>query len=143
MQDALVKRICAIMPMLGSDNDGEVLNAARAIKRILKDSNGHWTDLASRLAQPSKPQENPYFRHRPEPPPKREAPRQEEQPRRKKSAWLEDKEDVERVFIRRGELDEWSIEFLESIHDQVTHMGRSLTEKQRYKLNEIMDKLGA
>lgn len=142
MQDALVKRICAIMPMLGSDNDGEVINAARAIKRILKDNNGHWTDLASRLAQPAQSKENPYFRHRPEPPPRAEKAQPTDQPRRKKSAWLEDKEDVENVFIRRGELDEWSHEFLESIHDQVVHMGRSLTEKQRSKLNEILDKLG-
>lgn len=143
MQDALVKRITAIMPMLGSDNDGEVVNAARAITRILKDNNGHWTDITSRLAQPPQSQARQDFRYRAEPPPKKDPPRQDEAPRRKKSAWLEDKEDVEKVFIRRGELDEWSIEFLESIHDQVTHMGRSLTEKQRYKLNEILDKLGA
>lgn len=138
----VVKRIVLIMPMLSSTNDGELVNAVRAITKVLKDHDYSWHDVVARLAQPAQPTAQQGFRHRAEPPPRKpEAP--PPQPRRQKSAWAEDREDVERVFIRRGELDDWSEEFLESIHDQVVNIGRSLTEKQRGKLNEILDKLGA
>jgi hypothetical protein len=144
--DATIKRLCSILPMLGSSNDGETGNAVRALNKILKEADGHWTDVVTRLANGAKTQAGESsFRRKADPPPftEKAKPHAEDvRPRRQKSAWMEDKEDVDRVFIRRGELDDWSREFLESIQDQVVHMGRSLTEKQRSKLNEILDKLG-
>lgn len=149
MTEPMVKRICLILPMLGSSNEGEAMNTVRALNRILTDANVHWTEVASRLLAPPsassghdermrKPGED-YKRQYEERMKKAEQP----QPRRKKSAWLEDKEDIEKIFVRRGECDEWSYEFLESIHDQVVGQGRSLTEKQRNVLNGLLDKLGA
>jgi hypothetical protein len=140
LNDAIVKRLCSIMPMLAAPSEGEVMNAVRAMNRVLKDADVHWNDVTARLATP--PVANPHFRPRetPRPPPREPPP--DAQPRRRKSSWMEDKDDLDKIFIRRGELDDWSEEFVESIHDQVVHQGRSLTEKQRAKLNEVMDKLG-
>lgn len=159
MDDALLKRIAAIMPLFGASDDSEVLHAARATQRILREGNLTWADLAGRLLTPppralpppQSAQVLPFPRGMPPErvpqwqtdylPPER-PPARVESVRRVKSAWAVDRDDIMSIFIRRGELDAWSTEFLESIHEQVQG-GRSLTEKQRAKLNEILDKLGA
>ena len=145
MSDAVYQRIARVFPMLSASNDGEVTNAARAITKILKEANLGWTDLAVRIRDgaPERPPSNPFTgRPGPGPNPFTKSKPPEDGPRRKPSAWSEDKKDVEGAYGYRGQLDDWSHEFMESIHDQVIHQGRRLTEKQRDKLNEILDKLG-
>lgn len=135
MSDAAYQRIARIFPMLSATHDGEVLNAARALARVLTEHNLHWNDVADRIRKGAAeaPKANPFKKA---PPPPRD-----DAPRRKKSAWAVDKEDVERAYPHADTLDSWSEDFMESIHDQVIHQGRSLSEKQRDKLNEILDKL--
>ena len=139
MTEAAFKRIALIFPMLSASNEGEVLNAVRAISKVLADHDLHWNDVAARLrngaAEDPPHRTKPFERPKPPPPP------QPEQPRRQKSAWAYDKEDVLKAFPHRHDIDDWTSEFLDSIHDQVVHQGRSLTEKQRSKLNEILDRL--
>lgn len=158
MPDAYA-RIAKLFPMLSASSDGERLNAVRAILKVLGDNKMHITDLSKRIASGA-PEEDPPFDGGRKSDAYRKAggdprdpfakARQERQgrhwedhgPRRKPSKWAQDKADVERSFMRRGELDEWTVEFMESIQDQVVHQGRSLTDRQRDKLNEILDKLG-
>jgi hypothetical protein len=47
---ALPPKIALLIPLLGSDVDGEVVGAARAIERTLKASGRDWHDLAAQLA---------------------------------------------------------------------------------------------
>lgn len=141
MSDAVYQRIAKVFPMLSATNEGEVTNAARAVTKILKDAGLSWTDLGERIRNGAPKAEDPPGPKawtKPKAPPKPP----EEGPRRKPSAWAEDKKDVESAYVYRGQLDDWSHEFMESIQDQVVHQGRRLTEKQRDKLNEILDKLG-
>ena len=47
---ALPEKIALLIPLLGSDVDGEVVGAARAIERTLKAAGRDWHDLAAQLA---------------------------------------------------------------------------------------------
>jgi hypothetical protein len=47
---ALPSKIALLIPLLGSDQDGEVLGAARAIGRTLGAAGRDWHDLAAQLA---------------------------------------------------------------------------------------------
>ena len=134
-------RIGAIAPLLSSENDGEALNALRSIGRILALNKRSFHDVAKRLLEASPWEEPQKAQGNSDWTKKAQAPPRDNGPRRKPSAWAEDKSDVLKAYPERDELDNWSSEFLNSIHDQVIHQGRSLTEKQRDKLNEIMDKL--
>jgi hypothetical protein len=153
------RRIAKILPLLSSDNQGEVASTAAAITRILKVEGKSWGDLASRIQiedgpweEKAKPNGEARERRREEPPQwAREPPKQQARPgfderRRRPSPWLQDKEDVQKTYdeTRRGSarLDDWSLEFLASVHDWVVDQGRALTDRQRTKLNEIMDKIG-
>lgn len=149
-ESTMWKRIGSIVPLLSSPNDGEVANAARSIIKVLKGGGKSIHDLAKRLTEDPSPWDEGPRQERPKEPPKddwtkREPPKQERRdngPRRRPSAWAQDKEDTQKAYPKRNQLDSWSEEFLDSIFDQVIHQGRSLTEKQRDKLNEILDKLG-
>lgn len=153
MHEEAYKRLAKIFPMLSSNADGEIVNAARAMSKVLTDAKLHWTDVAKRIVDGAPPwegtdrtkeapkREHPFegrqgFRQQ------QERPREDNGPRRKPSAWAQDSADVKKAMPYRGQLDDWSEEFLESIEDQVVHQGRKLTERQRDKLNEILDKLG-
>lgn len=46
-------RMEKLFPMLGSENDGEVANAARAITRILRGSNLDWHDVVDKIFRAS------------------------------------------------------------------------------------------
>jgi len=46
-------RLKKLVPMLGSDRDGEVANAARLITRILKESGLDWHDVTKKLCSSS------------------------------------------------------------------------------------------
>jgi hypothetical protein len=61
MSDA--ERLEKLLLMLSSDQDGEVVNAARAIGRALRDSGSDWHDLASQLK--NKPNPKPRDEHPP------------------------------------------------------------------------------
>ena len=149
MDEPTLRRIAMILPLLGSSRESEVLHAAKALNRVLRERGLSYADLAARLTAPPLPQALP-----PESIPARKSERPTwdrevrlrsgliDPPRRQKSAWAIDRDDINAVYIRRGELDEWSGTFLESIYEQVTG-GRTLSEKQRAKLNEILDRLGA
>jgi hypothetical protein len=142
-EQAMWARIGSIVPLLSSSNDGEALNALRSIGRILSVNKRSFHDVAKRLLEdappweegPRKSEGNSDWAKKAQPPPR------DNGPRRRPSAWAEDKADVLKAYPGRDELDNWSSDFMDSIHDQVIHQGRSLTEKQRDKLNEIMDKL--
>lgn len=163
MSDAAFKRIAKLFPMLSSPNDGEKLNAVRAILKVLSGEKIHITELSKRIASGAPKAEDPPFeggrksnayaedmaRERAQKAKSewyqgQRTQQQRDEPRRKPSAWAQDKMDVEKVHTRmqHGGLDDWSEEFMDSVLDQVVHQGRALTDKQRAKLNEIMDKLG-
>lgn len=153
-------RIALVLPLFNSNREGEVLNAVSAIKRILESEGLDLHALAKRIDVPpadDPPWEEPKAKpnggdRRREEPPKwtKEEPRQRAQqdhgPRRRPSAWKQDTDDVKRAYERAGHhdsrLDDWSMDFLASVHEWVVDNGRSLTERQRDKLNEILDKLG-
>lgn len=137
MDDKLIARIGKILPMLSSDKEGEVVNAANAITKILKEANLHWADVVHRLNAKIDAQKNGGFKR---PPPQQPQP---QAPRRQRSAWADDRDDVEKAYPYINDLDTWSGEFLESIRDQVLFQGRTLSDRQRSKLNEILDKVGA
>lgn len=144
MDTPLVQRICKILPMLSSTNQGEVFNAATAVTRILKDAGLNWTDLVSFMtAKTAQPNGRERFNQEQDRRARAQPGPQPQGPRRTKSAWAEDKEDVLKAYPHINDLDTWSGEFLESVHDQVVFQGRTLTERQRAKLNEILDKVGA
>lgn len=132
MMDAtLVRRVCALLPMLGSASDGEIVNTAQTLSRILRESGCGWADLVAKLMPepPAAPVSVPSVGSH--------------GARRQRSAWAEDRDDVQQACeANTGGLDPWSEEFLASVEDQVLHQGRTLSEKQRTKLNEILDKLG-
>jgi hypothetical protein len=151
MSEAAYARIAKIFPMLSSDQPGEVANAARAMANILKQEKLHWTDVAKRIvdgAPPWEGKDDRPFGNKKADDAWAQGKRQERSERagfdnrRKPSAWAQDATDVKKVVPYRGQLDDWSQEFVESIEDQVVHQGRRLSERQRDKLNEIMDKLG-
>lgn len=156
------KRIAKIFPMLSASTDGEIVNAARAMNKILVAEKIHWTDVAKRIVDGTPQSEEPPFEPTGRRQDYRESERERERARtntnerqrssnnygqrdnarRQTSAWAQDKADVLKAMPRRADLDDWSYEFMESIEDQVVHQGRRLTERQRDKLNEILDKLG-
>ena len=49
----LTPRLGKLVVLLGSDRDGEVIGAARAIDRVLKSSGRDWHDLAATLSVPT------------------------------------------------------------------------------------------
>jgi hypothetical protein len=49
----LTLRLGKIIPLLGSDRDGEVIGAARAIDRLLKSVGRDWHDVAALLRLPA------------------------------------------------------------------------------------------
>jgi hypothetical protein len=49
----LTPRLGKLIPLLGSDRDGEVIGAARAIDRLLKSAGRDWHDLAALLRLPA------------------------------------------------------------------------------------------
>lgn len=147
-------RIAALVAMLSSEQDGEALNAARAIGRLLIAEGKSWADLTQRIEGDPPPwEEQPQGAsqggfsanadwakreqsHRPDGP--------ASGPRRRPSAWVQDKADVTTVVaaVRGGvAIDNWSREFVISVEEQVVLQGRTLTDRQREKLNEIMDKM--
>ena len=145
MQDPFV-RISKLVGMLTAGTDGEVLNAVRAINKILNNEKIHIGDVTKRIANGAPQAEQPKTKSSRPPWEDGEARsdgrRTREEPRRRPSRWSIDKADIDKAMPKKAQLDDWSFEFLESIEDQVVHQGRTLTEKQRDKLNEIMDKLG-
>lgn len=48
----LTPRLGKLIPLLGSNRDGEVIGAARAIDRVLKSAGRDWHDLAALLRLP-------------------------------------------------------------------------------------------
>ena len=58
------ERLEKLLLMLSSDQPGEVVNAARAIGRALRDNGRDWHDLASRLKN-SNPNPKPRDEHPP------------------------------------------------------------------------------
>jgi hypothetical protein len=53
MTDRIAERLTKLLLMLSSDRDGEVISAARAIGRTLKDAGADWHDFAGRLLAPA------------------------------------------------------------------------------------------
>jgi predicted nuclease of predicted toxin-antitoxin system len=49
----LTPKLGKLLPLLGSDRDGEVVAAARAIDRALRSAGCDWHDLAARLSTPT------------------------------------------------------------------------------------------
>jgi hypothetical protein len=54
MIDRIAERLKKLLLMLSSDCDGEVIAAARAIGRTLKDTGADWHDFAARLLVPAR-----------------------------------------------------------------------------------------
>lgn len=158
------KRIAKIFPTMSSDKAGDVTNAAGAITRILKDAGLDWHALAKRIEAPPAADPPPWEEG---PPPNGQArgraQERQERPswtkpedasprrpfgasRRQPSAWAQDKADVEKLqaALRGGvHLDRWNMEeFIPSIVEWVIVEGRALTDRQREKINEAMDKAG-
>ena len=50
---SLPPKVALLIPLLGSDQDGEVLSAARAIERTLKAAGRDWHDLVHIITAPS------------------------------------------------------------------------------------------
>jgi hypothetical protein len=57
MIDRIAERLKKLLLMLSSDHDGEVVSAARAIDRTLKDTGTDWHALVARLLAPA---QSPY-----------------------------------------------------------------------------------
>ena|SRR5258705_8554410 len=58
---AIPEKIARLIPLLGSDVDGEVVGAVRAIERTLKAAGRDWHDLAAQLANGTS---TSHFAHR-------------------------------------------------------------------------------
>jgi hypothetical protein len=54
MTDRIAERLTKLVLMLSSDHDGEVVAAARAIDRTLKDAGTDWHDFVGKLLVPAK-----------------------------------------------------------------------------------------
>jgi hypothetical protein len=54
MINRTAERLTKLLLMLSSDQPGEVVSAARAIDRTLKDTGADWHDFAARLSAPAK-----------------------------------------------------------------------------------------
>ena len=55
--ETIFKKFKALFPHLGNENDGEALNALRAINKLLKKAKLDWHDVLTLMA----PQENSFF----------------------------------------------------------------------------------
>ena len=55
--ETIFKKFKALFPHLGNENDGEALNALRAINKLLKKAKLDWHDVLTLMA----PQEDPFF----------------------------------------------------------------------------------
>lgn len=73
MSSLPVSRLRLLLPMLSSDQDGEVIATARAIGRALKDAGRDWHDLAAAIG--------PAPEFRPPSPARRPAPAKPKRPR--------------------------------------------------------------
>ena len=60
MIDRIAERLTKLLLMLSSDRDGEVIAAARAIGRALKNTGADWHALAARLSAPAKASAPPH-----------------------------------------------------------------------------------
>ena len=151
---SILRRIAAILPLLGSASISEVLHAARDDRADPARERPHLADLAARLVAPPPPPPPPLGEVVPFPramPPERvpraalrcrgnsiaEAPQ-----RRVKSAWAIDRDDIPRSSSAGAN---WTHGHTSSSKVFTIRLqgGRTLSEKQRDKLNEILDKLGA
>lgn len=109
-----------LVPMLSSDQDGEVLATVRAIGRMLKKEGSDWHQLAARLDNPIPSMQ----------------PRQ-----RPRATWDElDGWQIAEALLKAGagRLSEWEAEFL----SDMTCWDGPATERQDAVLRRIANKLG-
>jgi hypothetical protein len=139
-------KIAKIVGMLSS-TEGEALAALNRMKAVMAGQNIGWSDLKNRISSgPPKHNGSTYEEPRRK---AREETFQEEEidPRtgRPKSAWKvkieKDREFVAKIWPHRGELNDWGHEFVENLHEWVNEHNRTLTDKQRAKLFELLDQL--
>jgi hypothetical protein len=118
MPSSTHQRVSKLLPLLGSDKDGEVVAAARAIERTLRPTGWDWHTLATSIrtnparAQPEKEDHRWSGRHW-----------------RSTAEWC----------AQHGEyLNEWELGFVKSL---VRSRYRQLTEKQPACLESIQQKI--
>lgn len=116
MQQSDRARLAKLLGMLGSNFDGEVLNAARAANNLVRNSGATWESV---IAPPTTPPvaHRPTWTPPPPPPP----------------TWRESVQFCQQYAYM---LTEWEVEFLGSIAYR-----HALSEKQRTVLNRIMAKV--
>jgi hypothetical protein len=129
----MLPKLCPLIRMLGSSNDGEALNAARAIGRTLRSAGRDFHDLASALeAGDEAPYVRVVYRDRPQP-----ARRDPNAP----PAWSEMDRSHQIAMIdailRAGNSTPWETEFLSDIRAQHYLRGVQLRPKQMKAMDAI------
>lgn len=108
-------KLIAILGMMGSDHDGEALNAARLASRLVRANKTTWEELLSPTVSA------PTYRYEPPPPPMRH--------------W---QAKAAKILVRYPDLvSEWEREFLKSLSRRFT----TPTEKQAAILQRILRKV--
>jgi hypothetical protein len=120
--------------MLGSSNDGEALNAARAIGRTLRSAGRDFHDLASALeAGDEAPYVRVVYRDRPQQPAARDPllpPTWNDMGRAQQIAMID-------AILRASNATPWETEFLSDIRAQHYLRGIQLRPKQMTAMNAI------
>ncbi|MEX2650363.1 MAG: hypothetical protein WD673_15250 [Alphaproteobacteria bacterium] len=108
----ITPRLAKLIPVLSSDQPGEVIATAAAIGRVLSGAGANWHDLAAQVAAPW----------------------------RTKRATTQGEVDARAMLTALGRitdlLSSWEFKFCDSLHGQMK-AGRRLSAKQRAKLAEI------
>src|SRR5262245_42229782 len=120
------KRIGALMVLFASADDEQVGRAMDQIDDLLAQGGMTWAQFG---AEVSKMGAAPKI-HVADP---RRAAGNGARP---KSQWALDREDVVRLYNARMQLEGWTREFIDSLHDQVVVKSRSLTDRQREILHD-------
>jgi hypothetical protein len=131
----MLPKLCPLIRMLGSSNDGEALNAARAIGRTLRSAGRDFHDLASALeAGDEAPYVRVVYRDRPQQPAARDPllpPTWNDMGRAQQVAMID-------AILRADESTAWESEFLSDIRAQHYLRGIHLKPKQMQSMNGII-----
>lgn len=117
-------KISKLIPRLGSDHEGEIVNTVRAIERTLDSQGLTLHDLAEAIGEgPQKP---------PKQGPATEPPQWAAMAYRERLTWLR--------IVANGPLNDWELNFLSKISPLVRRTNYPMSPKRQKILNEMIAK---
>lgn len=125
MSKPIPQKALSLIPILGSDKDGEVVATARALVRVLKANDLDFHDVVAALSTAGEQAES--------------MPASKWMDVKDSSFYHPLREQIELVWdlICCSELSEWELEFTKSVYDRLTEHNRPLSEKQAKKIDQI------